>query len=135
MNVTITPFQLDGCNCRLKFDPKELQEFLHEDLTKKVARKSKVLDRMNGELTVQGTFTEIDEGNFALHLMLAFLGKAWISGTYQVSYNGEPLLQESFRMNKTFAVFTNGRGQLKGDIKILNDQIVKKTLKALKKVA
>ena len=132
MNVEIQPFKLDGCQCRLKFDPKEVQSALDEALNKSFSKKSKKFDRHEGDLQVTGSFSEIDEGNFALHFMLAFLGKAMMAGQMQVTHNGNVLLQEPFRLNKTFAAFTNGKGQLKGNAKFLADDIVKKTLKALK---
>ncbi len=133
MNVEITPFQLDGCQCRLKFDPKELQSLLNDVLHKRVGTKSKFFDQQDGDASIGGSFTEIDEGNFALHFMLAFLGKAWIAGQIQVKHNGNVLIDEPFRISKTFAALTPGKGQLKGDIKFLADDIVKRTIKALKK--
>lgn len=132
MNVDVSPFQLEGCQCRLKFDPTELQTLLQDELNKRVGKKAKFFEPLGGELVIEGRFTEIDEGNFALHFLLAFLGKAWISGNYRVRQDGEEILNESFHLNKTFAAFTNGKGQLKGDVKILADQIVKKTIKTLK---
>lgn len=115
MNVEVAPFQLNGCRCRLKFDPKELQVIVHEEISKKIAKQTKYLDQYNGDLRIGGVFTEIDEGNFALHFMLAFLGKAWISGQMQVAFNGKALIDEPFRISNTYAAFTAGKGQLKGD--------------------
>ena len=133
MNVEVLPFQLDGCQCRLKFDPKELQILVYEEINKKIAKQAKYLDQHMGDLKIGGRFTEIDEGNFALHFMLAFLGKAWISGQMQVAFNGKALINEPFRISNTYAAFTAGKGQLTGDAKYLGDQVVKKTVKALKK--
>ena len=135
MKLLVSPFQLNGCKCRLKFDPKELQELLVSELQKKLGKKSRFLNGIDGELSVDGEFQEIDEGNFALHFLLAFLGKAWISGHYCVSWNNERLIDEPFHLKKTFAAFTNGRGQLSGDVKFRADLIVKRTIKALKQRA
>lgn len=132
MQLDIHPFQLEGCQCRLKFDPVELQELLSSELHKKLGKKAKVLDKHDGTLTVEGHFTEIDEGNFALHFMLALLGKAWVAGDYRVSLDGNVLVEDAFFMKRTFAAFTNGKGQLKGDTKFVADEIVKKTVKAVK---
>ena len=130
MNVDIRPFDLNGCKCRLKSDPKELQQLLSEQITTKLRKKSKVLDNMSGDLLIGGRFTEIDEGNFALHFMLAFLGKAWVAGHITVQYNGNGLVHEPFRMCRTFSAFTNGRHQLRGDTKFVADLVVKKTIAA-----
>ena len=132
MNVVVTPFQLEGCKCRLKFDPKEIQTALDEAIKKRVSKNSKALDKLSGDLSIGGKFTEIDEGNFALHFMLAFLGKAWISGQIQVVFNGKTVVDEPFRISKTFAAFTGGKAQLKGDAKFLGDSVVKKAVKAIK---
>lgn len=132
MNVEITPFQLDGCQCRLKFDPKELQSLLTEKLQKKFAKKEKALSAHAGDLVVEGAFTEIDEGNFALHFMLAFLGKAWIAGHMRTQHDGRILIDEPFRISATCSAFTGGKGQLKQDIEVLSNQILKKTMKAIK---
>lgn len=132
MNVDIQPFALEGCKCRIKFDPRELQTRLVEELQKQVKRNSKLLNAKDGNLRISGSFTEIDEGNFALHFMLAFLGKAWITGSYKAELNGTPIVQENYRISGTFAAFTAGKGQLKGDITILAGQIMKKTVIALK---
>ncbi len=132
MNVEVASFQLDGCQCRLKFDPQELQSLLTEKLQKKFAKKEKALDAYAGDLVVGGAFTEIDEGNFALHFMLAFLGKAWIAGQIRVQHDGRMLVDEPFRISATCAAFTGGRGQLKQDIEVLSGQMVKKTMKALR---
>ena len=132
MQLDIHPFHLKGCECRLKFDPVELQELLEDEIHKKLGKKAKLLDQHHGTLTIQGRFTEIDEGNFALHLMLAFLGKAWVAGDYRVKLDDTVLVEDSFHMKRTFAAFTNGRGQLKGDTKFVAAEIVKKTVKAVK---
>lgn len=132
MNVELAPFQLTGCQCRLKFDPKELQSLLDEKLHKKFAKKEKALSKYTGDLAVGGAFTEIDEGNFALHFMLAFLGKAWISGQMRVEHDGRILVDEPFRISATCSAFTGGKSQLKTDIDVLSNQVVKKTMKALK---
>ena len=132
MNLQISPFQLHGCQCRIKFDPKELQSLLDDELKKGFGKHKKYLDSRSGELTVTGGFSEIDEGNFALHFMLALLGKAWIAGHMRVEFNGQALLDEPFRIRNTYAAFTGPKGQLKGDTKYLAGQIVKKSIKALK---
>jgi len=67
--------------------------------------------------------------------MCAFLGKAWIRGQFRVIYNGQLVAEDEFHHKKVFAAFTNGKGQLKGDINFLAGDILKKTLKALKNVA
>ncbi|MCA9124875.1 MAG: hypothetical protein H6822_09215 [Planctomycetaceae bacterium] len=133
MNIEIVPFRLEGCQCRLKFDPKEVQSALDAELRKRVNKNAKFLDTLEGELSITGAFTEIDEGNFALHFMLAFLGKAWIAGQIQVKHNGNALIDEPFRISKTFSAFTGGRSQLNGDAKYLAGDIVKRTVKALKR--
>lgn len=135
MNTTVSRFQLEGCQCRLKLDPRELQTLLDEEIRKKLDKNAKVLDKTNGTLVIDGRFSEIDEGNFALHFLLAFLGKAWIAGNMRATIDGQTIVDEPFRISKTFAAFTNGKGQLKGDIKFLADQVVKKTLKQVKAMA
>jgi len=132
MNILASPFQLEGCQCRLKFDPRELQTLLLENVEKKFQKKSKFFDQHSGDLSVGGTFTEIDEGNFALHFMLAFLGKAWIAGHMQVQHNGQILVDEPFRVSAVCSCFTPGKSQLRYDIQVLADQVVKKTMKAMK---
>ena len=86
-------------------------------------------------MVVEGAFESINEGNFALHFMCAFLGKASITGRYHVHCDGQTLVQESFQISKTFAAFSGPKTQLKGDIKFLAGDIVKKTLKACKTLA
>ena len=132
MNVVVSPFQLEGCKCRVKFDPKEIQTALDEAIKKRIGKNSKALNKLSGDLSIGGRFSEIDEGNFALHFMLAFLGKAWISGQIQVVFNGKTIVEEPFRISKTFAAFTGGKAQLKGDAKFLADSVVKKAVKAIK---
>lgn len=132
MKILTSPFQLDGCQCRLKLDPGELQTLLVEKLEKKFQKKSKFLDQQSGDLSIGGRFVEIDEGNFAMHFMLAFLGKAWIAGHIQVQHNGQILVDEPFRVSATCSCFTSGSPQLRYDIEVLANQIVKKTIKALK---
>lgn len=132
MNLQIAPFQLNGCQCRVKFDPKELQKLLDDELKRGFDKHTKYLNSRQGELTVTGGFSEIDEGNFALHFMLAFLGKAWIAGHMRVELNDQPLIDEPFRIQNTYAAFTGPLGQLKGDTKHLASQLVKKSIKALK---
>ena len=132
MNVQVDRFQLEGCRCRLKFDPKELQELLHQRLSNKVRKKLKRFSAEEGELKITGAFTEIDEGNFALHFMLAFLGKARLACRVRVLRDGQPILDEEIKASATCAAFTPGRGQLKYDVQVIADQVVKKTIKALK---
>jgi hypothetical protein len=132
MNVQVDRFQLEGCRCRLKFDPKELQELLYEKITNKVRKKSKQFSRGEGELQITGRFTEIDEGNYALHFMLAFLGKARLACHVRVLLDGQPIIDEPLKASATCAAFTPGRGQLKTDVQVIADQVVKKTIKALK---
>ena len=132
MNVQVDRFQLEGCRCRLKFDPKEIQELVYQRLTDRVRKKSKQFGAGAGELKITGAFTEIDEGNFALHVMLAFLGKARLACQVRVLRDGRTILDEAFKMSATCAWFTPGRGQLKYDAQLIADQVVKKTIKALK---
>lgn len=132
MNVQINRFTLEGCQCRLKFDPKELQELLHEQLQEKAGKNTKHFDRAGGEIVIAGAFTEIDEGNFALHLMLAFLGKARLACRAKVLCNGKVILDESLTASATCACFTPGKSQLKYDAKLIADQVIKKTVKALR---
>jgi hypothetical protein len=133
MNVQINRFTLESCQCRLKFDPKELQELLDQQLREKVDKNTKHLSNTDGDLTISGAFTEIDEGNFALHLMLAFLGKARLVCRAKVSRNSETIFDEVLSASATCACFTSGRSQLKYDTKLVADQVIKKTIKALKK--
>jgi polyisoprenoid-binding protein YceI len=116
----------------LKSDPKELQELLQKELETKVRKKAKHLGGENGDLEITGAFTEIDEGNFALHFMLAFLGKAHISCRAKVVHNGQQILDEDLTASATLSCFTGGRAQLKYDTKVIADQVVKKTIKAMK---
>lgn len=132
MKVTVERFQLEGCQCRLKFDPKELQELLHQRITKKVGKNAKHFNQGDGKLVIAGSFTEIDEGNFALHLMLMFLGKASLVCRAKVTRNGQDVLDEAFRASATCACFTGGRSQLKCDVNLIANKVVKKTIKALK---
>jgi hypothetical protein len=122
MNVQVARFQLDGCRCRLNF---------HQKLTDRARKISKRFGAGGGELTITGAFTEIDEGNFALHFMLAFLGKASLACHVRVLRDGRAILDEPLRASATCAAFTPGRGQLKYDAQVIADQIVKKTIKAL----
>ncbi len=126
MNVEVTPFQLNGCQCRIKFDPKELQTLLDTEIRKKLGKNSKHLDRLSGSLSIGGAFTEIDEGNFAIHFMLAFIGKAWIAGRMLVRYNNLTIVDQPFHISRLFSSFTGGKSQLRGDIKYLADLVVKK---------
>lgn len=132
MSVQINRFTLEGCQCRLKFDPKELQELLHQQLQEKAGKNTKHFDRAGGEIVIAGGFTEIDEGNFALHLMLAFLGKARLACRAKVSCNGKVILDETLTASATCACFTPGKSQLKYDTKLIADQVIKKTVKALR---
>lgn len=132
MNVQVHRFTLEGCQCRLKFDPKELQDLLHHKLEEKVHRNRKHFSKADGDLAITGAFTEIDEGNFALHFMLAFLGKARIACRAKVMRNGQRILDEVLSASATCACFTPGRSQLKYDTKLIADQVVKKTIKAIK---
>lgn len=133
MNGHINRFTLDGCQCRLKFDPRELQELLHQQLQEKAGKNKKHFDKMSGDLVIDGAFTEIDEGNFALHFMLAFLGKARLACRAQVTCNGDSIVNEVFAASATCSCFTPGKSQLKYDTKLIADQVIKKTIKAIKK--
>ncbi len=132
INTEISPFKLEGCQCRLKFHPEEIQRTPDETIRNRITKQSKLLDAINGNLTIDGSFIEIDEGNFALHFMLAFLGKAWIAGQFRVTNNGSTLIDEPFRISNTFAAFSGGKTQLKGNAKYLGEQIVKRTIKAIR---
>jgi len=68
----------------------------------------KHFDKINGNLVIDGAFTEIDEGNFALHFMLALLGKARIVCRVQVSNDGNAIVDEVVRMSATCSCFTPG---------------------------
>lgn len=132
MNIQINRFALEGCQCRIKFDPKELQELLHQQLQEKADKNTKHLNKAGGELIVSGAFIEIDEGNFALHFMLAFLGKARLACRAKVLSDGKTLLDEVLTASATCSCFTPGKSQLKYDTKLVADQVIKKTIKALK---
>jgi hypothetical protein len=132
MTMQITRFTLEGCQCRLKFDPKELQELLHKQLQEKAVKNTKHFNKAGGELVISGTFIEIDEGNFALHFMLAFLGKARLACRAKVLCNGRSLLDEVLTASATCACFTPGKSQLKYDVTLIADQVIKKTIKALR---
>jgi hypothetical protein len=132
MKVTVERFQLEGCQCRLKFDPKELQELLYQKITEKVGKNEKHFNQVDSEFVISGAFTEIDEGNFALHLMLAFIGKASLTCRVKVTRNGQNIFDEPFRASATCACFTGGKSQLKCDVNVIADQLIKKTIKALK---
>lgn len=132
MNVQINRFTLEGCQCRIKFDPKELQELLHNRLRERVGKNTKRFDKISGELVISGAFTEIDEGNFALHFMLAFLGKARLACRANVLFNGKTLLDELLTVSAMCSCFTGSKSQLKYDTKLLADQIIKKTIKSLR---
>lgn len=132
MNIQVARFQLEGCQCRLKFDPKVLQELLYEKIEAKVNKKSKFFNKENGELRISGAFTAIDEGNFALHLMLAFIGKASLACRVCVTQNDQPLFDEEFIASVTTTCFTGGQSQLKQDVNSIADQVVKKTIKTIK---
>lgn len=132
MKVKVERFTLEGCQCRIKSDPKELQSLLYQKIRDKVGKKQKQFSASDGELTITGSFTEIDGGNFALHFMLAFLGKASIACRVQVAAEGRVLLDEPLRASATCACFTPGSSQLKTDVNVLADQIVKKAIKAIK---
>lgn len=131
MNVQVNRFALEGCQCRLKFDPKELQELLHHELEKRVAKKAKHFQKADGELVISGAFTEIDEGNFALHFMLAFLGKARIACRATAIRDGQRILDEVLSVSATCSCFTGGRSQLRYDTQVIADKVVKKAIKAL----
>lgn len=132
MKVTVEPFQLEGCQCRLKSDPKELQERLHQRITELVGKTGKHFNQGDGDLVIAGAFTEIDEGNFALHFMLAFLGKASLACSVTVTRNDQTLWNEALTASATCACFTGGRSQLKCDVNLIADQVIRKTIKALK---
>ena len=132
MKVTVERFALEGCQCRIKSDPEELQSLLHQKITDKIGKKQKHFDQLDGELAITGAFTEIDGGNFAMHLMLAFLGKASISYWVEILYDGRPLVNEQLRASATCACFTPGGSQLKTDVNLIADQVVKKAIKAVK---
>jgi len=132
MKVTVEQFALEGCQCRIKSDPKELQVLLHQKITDKIGKKQKKFEQPDGELAITGSFTKIDGGNFALHLMLAFLGKASISCRLKVLSDGRTILDEPLKASATCACFIPGGSQLKTDVNLIADQVVKKTLKAVK---
>jgi hypothetical protein len=67
--------------------------------------------------------------------MLAFLGKASLACHVRVLRDGQTILDEPFKASATCAAFTPGRGQLKYDVQVIADQVVKKTIKALKAMA
>lgn len=132
MSINVSPFQLNGCRCKLKSDPVVLQTMLRDLLIKNLQKKSKVLDKLNGPINVTGKFTEIDQGNYALHLLLIFLGKAWIAGSYKVDVNGQTLVEKDFRLSGLFPWYVGIKGQLNGNIKNLATQITTATTKAAK---
>ena len=134
MAVTVHPFTLEGCRCRIKFDPKELQAVLHEELNKKAQKKEDKLGSPGDNIDFKGAFLRIDEGNFALHFMLAFLGKASMECRVLVSQNGKPILDETITMAATCAAFSPPKSQLKTDAKMIADKIVKLTLKRVKEI-
>jgi len=100
----------------------------------KFEKNTKHFKQGNGDLVISGIFTAIDEGNFALHFMLAFLGKASLSCQAKVVNKGQVILDEPFRAAATCSCFTNGRKQLKYDVQVIADQIVKKTVKLIKAI-
>jgi hypothetical protein len=116
----------------VKFDPKELQELLHKKIIAKVRKSTKRLNQGHGELAIAGSFVEIDEGNMALHCMLAFLGKARLVCRAQVTRNGHSVLDEVLKASATCAWFTGPRAQLKCNVNLIATKVVKKTVKALK---
>jgi hypothetical protein len=128
--VTVQRFQLEGCQCRVKFDPQELQELLYQKILRAIDKKKKQFNLSDGQFLVTGSFKKIDEGNFALHFMLAFLGKASLECEAKVFRNGQILLNEAIQASAACTVFTSPRSQLKYDVQIIADQIIKKTLKA-----
>ena len=134
MGLTVHPFTLEGCRCRIKFDPKEIQAHLHSELSKKAEKKQDRLCAPGDNMEIQGAFLNIDEGNFALHFMLAFLGKASMECRVLVNLNAKTILDETITMAATCAAFSPPKSQLKTDAKFVADQVIKKTLKRIKEM-
>src|SRR5262245_21897347 len=124
MNVQINPFILDGCHSNAKFDPSELQELLHEQLQKKATKNGKRFAKREGDIVINGAFTEVDEGNYLLHLTLAFLGKARLVCHLNVLCDGKSVLYEEIALSPLTAAFTPPKSQLKYYVKVLAGQII-----------
>jgi len=132
MQIIATEFQLQGCRCRLKFDPKELQQLLVQRLEGRFAKDKKLKNSDKDTMSVSGRFLEIDEGNLALHIMLAFLGKPKIACEAEVKVDDKILWKEPIEFSTSGTCFHSMRALLKSDIDLLANDILKRTTKALK---
>jgi hypothetical protein len=132
MNLNNQPFQLDGCECRIKFDPVEMQTYLHQQFQKQLDKNRKYLQTRNGELAIDGRFILIDGGNYAFHLMLAFLGKAILTCHVRATVDGKTILDEPFTLSAVSPAWSPPKSQLKADASILAGKAVKKIIAKLK---
>jgi hypothetical protein len=132
VQVEVKPFQLEGARCRLKFDPKELQQLLHQKLQERFAKNKKIPGFVGSRLGVAGRFVNIDEGNLALHIMCAFIGKPKISCMVVVQVDGDVIVQQQFDAATSGTCFSSIRALLKGNVNLLARAIVNRTVKALK---
>ena len=133
MNVRVKPFELEGCACKIKFDPKELRGRLAQGLQEKFEKSngvSLVREETEGEVLVTGRFLRIDDGNFALHFMLAFIGKPSVECAVKAMRDGRLLFEETVRTSPKGTCFHSMRALLKLAVDKMADKIVKQVVKA-----